>query len=361
MSEEELQQQEEDVVDDLLVDFVEISKIEPHQDPEVERLEVVHVKGWKTLTQKGQYQPGDVVLYIPPDSMIPVEWAQKWGVEEYLHFKKNSTFGRVKAIRLRGEMSYGFVVNPKNLVGLNIKDSIGIKKYQEPQKRRGFASGEAEKEHFLFYKYTKIQNTKNYPDFLTPGEEVVASEKLHGTNSRIAFIKTNENFELMIGSNRTRRKLGTESIYEKPLALFPQLMDLFEDLLYQNEELNSIIVFGEIFGSGIQDLEYGKDEITFSAFDICCDHVYLDFDDARNLFQKHQIPMVPLLYEGPFDQKLMEELSSGKTTIMKSKAHIREGIVVKPKIEREVKGLGRVILKFINDDYLLRKKGTEFH
>ena len=71
--------------------------------------------------------------------------------------------------------------------------------------------------------------------------------------------------------------------------------------------------------------------------------------------------MVPLLYEGPFDQKLMEELSSGKTTIMKSKAHIREGIVVKPKIEREVKGLGRVILKFINDDYLLRKKGTEFH
>jgi hypothetical protein len=36
--------------------------------------------------------------------------------------------------------------------------------------------------------------------------------------------------------------------------------------------------------------------------------------------------------------------------------HIREGVVVKPTIERTDPKIGRVVLKYLNDDYLLQKE-----
>jgi hypothetical protein len=47
--------------------------------------------------------------------------------------------------------------------------------------------------------------------------------------------------------------------------------------------------------------------------------------------------------------------STGKTT-MGSADHIREGVVVRPLEERTDPKIGRVILKYLNDDYLLKKE-----
>ena len=59
-----------------------------------------------------------------------------------------------------------------------------------------------------------------------------------------------------------------------------------------------------------------------------------------------------------FDEEMALAISSGKRTIANN---VREGIVIKQIIEKTNPGIGRVILKIINDDYLLRTKGTEFH
>ena len=72
------------------------------------------------------------------------------------------------------------------------------------------------------------------------------------------------------------------------------------------------------------------------------------------------IDVVPHLYTGPYCPTKMKELATGNTTLVEDNPHIREGIVIKPKEER-FWGNRRCILKLINDDYLLRKGGTENH
>lgn len=57
----------------------------------------------------------------------------------------------------------------------------------------------------------------------------------------------------------------------------------------------------------------------------------------------------------------MEEFTSGKETISGNETNIREGIVIKPIFERVDFSLGRVVLKSVSEEYLLRKGGTEFN
>ena len=49
---------------------------------------------------------------------------------------------------------------------------------------------------------------------------------------------------------------------------------------------------------------------------------------------------------------------SGKSTLAD---HMREGVVIRPTEERYVDRLGRLILKLVSEEYLLRKGGTERH
>lgn len=68
---------------------------------------------------------------------------------------------------------------------------------------------------------------------------------------------------------------------------------------------------------------------------------------------------VPALYQGPFSVVVMQEHTDGKTTM--TGGHIREGIVMMPVVERIDPLIGRVCLKSISADYLLRKGGTEYN
>jgi hypothetical protein len=49
-------------------------------------------------------------------------------------------------------------------------------------------------------------------------------------------------------------------------------------------------------------------------------------------------------------------LSRGRTTLPDQ--HIREGVVVRPAMERFDPKIGRAILKYLSDDYLLNDKLT---
>jgi len=68
--------------------------------------------------------------------------------------------------------------------------------------------------------------------------------------------------------------------------------------------------------------------------------------------ESQKIDLVPILYRGPFSLAKIKELASGNSTFSD---HVREGVVVKPVIERFDPKTGRVILKYINDDYLFSK------
>jgi ATP-dependent RNA circularization protein (DNA/RNA ligase family) len=127
------------------------------------------------------------------------------------------------------------------------------------------------------------------------------------------------------------------------------------------KQIPGIVLYGEAYGQ-VQDLKYDatQGQIMFAAFDLFDSNTrrFLDFADFMRITESLQIPTVPVLYFGAYVPETIEPLRNGQSSI----AHnIREGFVIKPVVERYTDRLGRVLLKMVGEDYMLRKGGTEYH
>lgn len=135
----------------------------------------------------------------------------------------------------------------------------------------------------------------------------------------------------MAGSKGLRRKNpGEESwgqnTYWLPLTLEP-VRNLLQSLIVGHEQ---VVLFGEVFGRGIQSFDYGLKRPEFRAFDVLVDGKYLDAEHFMRVTEEHGVERVPWLGSGPYSPEWVAELSKGKAF---SGTHIREGVVVKPLVE----------------------------
>jgi len=170
---------------------------------------------------------------------------------------------------------------------------------------------------------------------------------VHNSNFRAGLIDG----ELLVGSHNCLLVEEENNLYWKMAREY-----------FLEEKLRSIggdiIVYGEIYGPGVQDLSYGNEK-AMRIFDINLDTRYVNFHELESYARAMNLDMVPILARGKYSKEFIDEHVGGNTTL--DKDHIREGIVIKPVMERWDKSVSRVILKYINDDYLLRKSGTERH
>lgn len=323
------------------VKVVTISDVSEH--PNADALEIAHIDGsmWQTVVAKGKYSAGDIAIYVPVEALLPVDVSDRWGVTQYLSKQ------RVRAARLRGEMSYGFLVDATGFsVGDDLTEHFGITKYEPPVK---LDDGDMDRELATFPMYTDIENVHNFPNLFEKNEMVVVTEKLHGTNSRVGYV-LDENGEpsLVCGSRTHRRKLGMGSMYELPL-LIPEVTKL---LLAAGP---NTVLFGEIFGGKVQGshFSYGSQKPTFKVFDIWQDGSYLSHDDCLLSCDWAGIEHVPVLAIMAYDIDAIKSMTCGPSSL--HDGTIREGVVIKPTTERNDPSIGRVILKFKGDDFLLNK------
>lgn len=330
----------------LVIPVATISQLRPHSN--ADNLEIADVLGWQCVVQKGRYTVGDKVIYIAPGSVLDKELSDTWGVTQYLHK------GRIKPTRLRGEPSFGLVM-PCESSEWNIGDNVaehfpGISKYapptrEEAQRGQGkfIPNPYAVPRNPLFDEYTHIANLRHYPDLLGSDELVVVTEKLHGANSRIGMIDG----EWVAGSHRVQRG-EADALYWSPK---PHVERLVTALAKHHKQ---VIVYGEILGSDVQSLDYGyAGHEGYRAFDVMIDGRYLDYDAFWRLCVIYDVPTVPKLYIGDFRLAIARAEAKGSTTLQAD--HIKEGVVVKPLIERHDPRIGRCILKYVSDDYLLAK------
>lgn len=299
----------------------------------------------------GQYQNGEKVVYFPADTLIPAIWAETWGVSKYLQ-----NGDRVKKVQLRGEASFGLAVKlPKDMdwpVGTNVADYFGATKYVQPIRAQ---CGDAESNHPLFEKFTDIENMRNFPDIFQDGEQIVASEKIHGTNSRIGLIDG----VFMAGSKGTRRKMPSEEEMAAHIYWFPLTLPGVKALLTgiaSTQGAKQVILFGEVYGPSIQNLHYGVEKgkgFGYRAFSLMVDGKYENYDYFLATCAHYGVETAPIVYRGPFSLAGIRDLSGGKTLVAGD--CIREGVVVAPVFERVDPRIGRVILKYVSDQYLFGK------
>ena len=314
---------------------------------------------------KGKYQNGDTVVYFPADTIIPDSWANEFGVKNFLKGKNNDRVGK---IRLRGEPSFGLVTAlPEGVtwqIGDNVAQHYDAKKYEPPIRATAgdAAPYEAKIDPFVA-RYTDIENGRIHVDVFTMGEEVVVTEKIHGTNCKLGYVQ--EYF--FASSMGLRRKPplvdGELAPLDHPIMLsntywFPWsisgVQELFDALKNDHQVA---IIYGEVFGGSVQTLNYGIPKgkgLGFQAFDISLDGKYLAWDDFKALCDKYSVPTVPVLYKGGFNMEKIKKLADGDS-VLESAKHIREGVVVRPVVERLDNKVGRAVLKYIGTEYELSK------
>ncbi len=390
------------------VKVVSIKDVLAH--PNADRLELAVIAGWQCVIQKGAYKPGDLAIYIPIDSVLPAAVETTlFGPDSKIKLHKS----RVRTIKIRGAISQGMLA-PCDELGVPAKEGydcttqLGIVKFEPPEpppSMRGGNPVSKKKKNPHFIEYGGLDNFKHYPDVFQEGEEVVITEKIHGTNFRFGWVpavadtftkKVKQKlglmpkYEFVFGSNKVQlqNRVGSGKWKAKLLGWIPikAIRTLAYQGYYQQNGVGNVyeeavkkyrlkdrtnipalmgkVFFGEIYGAGIQkNYEYGlKDERKFIGFDI--------FDAEKKEFMPHDLmayimgdnlnlDVVPVLYRGPFNKEAAKKLTFGDS-VLEPKQKVREGVVIRPIVDEKCH-FGRKVLKLISDEYLLRDDNTDFH
>jgi RNA ligase (TIGR02306 family) len=347
----------------FVVPVVRVRAIEPI--PNADAIELAVVGDYRSVVLKGQFQADDMAIYLPEASVLPDALIETLGLVGKL---AGGAKNRIKAIRLRGCLSQGILYSavPNGAVeGEDMAERLGVIKYEPPIPAH--MAGEVANLFGRPVKYD-IENFKAFPDVLLDGEEVEMTEKAHGTFCGVAVIPGLDHDEMFGGDGLVYSKgLGGKGLVFKDNTandanLYVQTaraLDLHARIrnVYPNRTVH---VLGEVYGFGVQDLHYGRKDRGFAVFDIHIDGEYLSRDALADATDALSLERVPVLYRGAFSRDVMMQHTDGKT-ILGGSTHMREGVVVTPVVERRSDEIGRVILKSVSGDYLLRKGNvTEF-
>lgn len=314
---------------------VTIKSVEPaYNSDRLDRIEFEEI-GWQTIYQRGVLNKGDVVLFIPAESVLPLKLSEILGIRKYL------STGRVRITRLRGNRSEGIIddyekVKPWISNILQWEDLPSIEMQGQLESRKNIPIN--------FHEFYKMPNILNEPSTFKLNEDVYYSEKLHGTNMRCGRLIHPETGEYVVyvGGHITVFKESETNIYWKSVKKY------LEDKLPKDIEF-----FGEIYGKGIQKLHYDQLLPKVRIFAASENREYMDIKRLINICKDLDMPIVDF-HETKF--KSVEQIRSlADEPSEYTKSHVREGVVIVSKDNP------RRMAKSIGFKYMTSKRRTERH
>ena len=384
--------------------------IRPH--PDADALEVAQVGAFQCVVGKGLYDDGDLAVYIPEGALVPADVLARLDLTDRLAGKDKN---RVKAIKLRGVLSQGITYpvdlslasdnpdvgvlhlpvpsDPNQIpeaeivtLGQDVSEVLGVTKWIPP-----IPSHMAGEVYFTGLEKTvryDIENWKKFPgatdQIISEGVDVTFTEKLHGTWTLFGLFRNDDGtYDRIISSKGHSHdgiafKLDSDANQNNLYVRTANQLD-FWTKLEKNSALSilqpgqGVFVMGETFGGGVQSgFGYGADatkgNIGFRIFDIMQRDnntgvdTYLGYDDLQLEADLLGVSLVPVLYRGPFSYDLLDEHTKGLETVSGQESHMREGVVITPVTEMRYDDLGRLKLKSVSEQYLLRKdkNATEY-
>jgi RNA ligase (TIGR02306 family) len=198
-----------------------------------------------------------------------------------------------------------------------------------------------------------VQGIRRFLDLLQDGEEVVLTEKIHGSNA--AFV--HDGTRLWVRSRNVFKRMRTgdqwwgiaqrygleEKLRSTPfMAVFGEMYGLMPGFRYDSPPAPSR-------GKHIPKILF------FDVWDVsrAC---FLPFDDRLRFLAERGLEHVPVLYRGPWlGRDAMYALAEGPTMVGR-RGHVREGWVLTTAQERYEPALrGRMQVKLVGEGYNLQK------
>lgn len=346
--------------------------------PNADALQLGKVGSYQVVVQKGLYQSGDEVVFAPEKSVLC--GSLKTEFETYLAGPNKD---RVKSVRLRGEISSGIIV-PKSLVpdfdkfeiGEDVSELLGIVKYEPPIPTQ--LAGKVRSFDMPFIGTHDCEHANIYVKDLIQGERVVLTEKVHGSQFILGHnLDTNDT----IVSSKGMLKSGLvieES--EGNTYWIAAKNDQLVEKIRENYQTGVVQIFGEVVPvqSGYN---YGQTKPTVRIFDIRVDGVSTPYDQVPEDFKTI---WTPVIYDGTLNLEEKEvvvyeddergirktridyilpkeiiDLCKGNELVSGKQLHIREGVVLRPYIDRVSTDGTKLRLKIINPAY--KETGEEIN
>lgn len=382
---------------------VKIEKVEKHSDADA--LDVVTVLGdYPVIVKRDEYQVGDMAGYIPIDSIVPDtqqfyflcpkayekyedengQLQQRMIGPKYQIGQVPEKYRLIKAKKIRGIYSQGMLIklycgrpacqsgvvhyggNPALCdfcstfathaqVGDSIVDYIGLKKWEEPEEenlpglKKTRTNAEKAPQGWSMPHYD-IDGVRKYLNALLPNEEIVLTEKIHGSNAGFSY----DGEKLWVKSRNFYKKPDEDDMWWDIAIRY--------DLENKLKQAPHLVFFGEVYGQ-VKGFRYdtviaeGRLMTKIRFFDVwdIKKMRYLDYDDRVKLITDLGLDTVPELYRGPWLGKdKMYPYAEGTSTL--NNKHVREGWVLNTLKERyEPRLNARMQVKLVGEGYNLQK------
>lgn len=343
-----------------------------------DRLDLIRLDGkdYDFIAQKGLYAPGDIVVYFPVDSLVPMWIVNALGLDGKLAHGDIPNDGserlrnRVKTVKLRGNLSQGIVASPAVLVEANPKLSpgdfgqtdvtelLGVVKFEPPvvSQKHGNLVGLPD----MVSTYD-IEGAQNYPQVvdLLMNVPVCVSEKVEGSHWWASLTADGEftvgqrNYAIVPvddGEHDWHKVARLYNVRETLRLIFNEL-----SVMPGKQPLQRVTLRAEIIGPGIQGNYYNTPDHRLYFFEIELNGRPVDASLFLHLCYKYAIPTPPVLAENVslrswLNGETVKNASNGYSHI--NPELLREGIVIKPMQERQHETLGRLFLKQRSPTYL---------
>jgi RNA ligase (TIGR02306 family) len=353
-------------------------KIELFVHPNADALELGKVGSYQVVVQKGLYESGDEVVFAPEKSVLTGQIKSEF--ENYL---AGSDKDRVKSVRLRGEISSGIII-PKHLVpgfeifnlGEDISDKLGITKYEPPIPTQ--LAGKVKSFDMPFIGNHDCEHANVYVNDLVKGERVVITEKVHGSQFILAYeVETGQT--IVSSKGMLKSGLSIEESDDNTYWIATKNDDIVGRIT-RNFDSGVIQVFGEVIPVQ-KGYNYGQTKPTVRIFDVRVNGDSIPYDKVPNDFSEIWVPVIydgtlnleekeVLIYEDRergirkvrIDNILPKDvvnLCKGKELVSGNSVHIREGMVIRPYVDRNAKDGTKLRLKVINPAY--KETGEEIN
>ena len=360
---------------------VVIEKVERH--PDADTLDIATVLGdYPVIVKRDDFKVGNLAQYFPIDTIVPdvstfyflcpkaYEKYEEDGEVKQRHIGPKYTLGHVpekpriiKAKKIRGIYSQGLLLSLYagyldgewwvNKAGDSLVECQSLKKWEEPEEENlpNFHSADVEKPpkgwHIPHY---DIDGIRKYLSCLLPEEEIVLTEKLHGSNA--AF--SHDGDRLWVKSRNLYKKMDAEDMWWDIAIRY--------DLENKLKNYPGLVFFGEVHGQ-VKGFRYdsvvegGQLLTRVRFFDVWDTKTmrYLDYDPLMVMLREAGLDPVPELFRGKWLGKdAMYPYAEGMTTI--GGKHIREGWVLRTVKERYEPRLdSRMHVKLVGEGYNLQK------
>lgn len=291
--------------------------------------------GWQVVGNiNSNYNVGDIVFFIPVESVLPFELSEELGITKYL------SKGKVKVAKFKYNVSEGLICD-KHVVEPYLPYIMKWEDVPTIQMNGDILS--SSEVPFTFEVFYKMPNILNEPDTFKEFQSILYSEKIHGTNCRFGLLEHPITGQptLYIGSHNTVHKIDCNSLYVTTVKEY-----IKDKVLPLN-----VIFYGEIYGRNIQHLDYGECKPKLKIFATSAFNVYFTPDETINFCKSIDLECVEFI-DYIYDIDKLIAIANMPSTVSVNDS-IREGIVIRDKFNGSLMG------KLISTAYLEKSNRTE--